>query len=132
VNTGIEFFIDLDELGWDGVQDIKMAAFISSQGHDFYSNQFVGDVPANQDNLGDPASLDLTTVPGNQFLNLTNPGGDPCDAIDFTADGVIDSGDLSAFITGFITQNIAFDLTNDGQIDSGDLAAFITLFLQCV
>jgi hypothetical protein len=78
----------------------------------------------------------LTATTGNPLsafqFSLFTGASDPCLAIDFTGDGTIDSGDLAAFIGGFIAQNVAFDLTNDGQVDSGDLAAFITLFLQCV
>jgi hypothetical protein len=50
-------------------------------------------------------------------------------AVDLTGDGQVDSGDLSAFISAFLAQDLAADLTGDGQVDSGDLSAFITAFL---
>jgi hypothetical protein len=55
---------------------------------------------------------------------------DPVDCpFDLTGDGEVDSGDLSAFITAFLGNDLAADFTGDGQVDSGDLAAFITGFL---
>jgi hypothetical protein len=48
---------------------------------------------------------------------------------DLTGDGVIDSGDLGAFITAFLANDPSADVTNDNQVDSGDLATFVTLFL---
>jgi hypothetical protein len=54
----------------------------------------------------------------------------PCCPVDLTGDGQVDSGDLSAFITAFLTQNPIADLTGDGQVDSGDLSFFITGFLN--
>jgi len=53
---------------------------------------------------------------------------DVCPA-DVNGDGVIDNGDLSAFIAIFLTQSPATDFNNDGVIDNGDIAAFITAFL---
>jgi hypothetical protein len=54
--------------------------------------------------------------------------GPSCPA-DLTGDGQIDSGDLSLFITLYLTASPGADLTGDGHVDSGDLAAFIQLFL---
>jgi hypothetical protein len=69
---------------------------------------------------------------GSLRFELLGAAGDGCAEIDFTLDGVVDSGDLQAFISGFLAGNVAFDLTGDGQVDSGDLQAFITGFLECV
>jgi hypothetical protein len=41
VNTGVEISIDLDELGWDGSSEVKLAAWIANSGFDFVSNQGV-------------------------------------------------------------------------------------------
>jgi subtilisin-like proprotein convertase family protein len=49
--------------------------------------------------------------------------------IDFTGDGTVDSGDLSAFIAAFLAGQPEADLTGDGQVDSGDLVAFIQEFI---
>ena len=48
---------------------------------------------------------------------------------DLTLDFVVDSGDLSEFITAFLAQDLLADITGDGQVDSGDLAEFIGAFL---
>jgi hypothetical protein len=78
-------------------------------------------------------------APGNLFgspghlqgVQVPNLNDCPPDCIvDLTGDGQVDSGDLSAFITAFLAQDVNIaDLTNDGQVDSGDLSAFITAFL---
>ena len=44
-------------------------------------------------------------------------------------DGVVDNGDISAFIALFSSQSPAADFNNDGIIDNGDISAFITAFL---
>jgi hypothetical protein len=71
------------------------------------------------------ATIDLT---GSITFIATGTLPDTCPA-DLTGDGTVDSGDLAAFITAFISQDPSADLTNDGTVDSGDLAAFISLFL---
>jgi hypothetical protein len=52
----------------------------------------------------------------------------PCDA-DLTGDGVLDNGDLIAFVGLFLAMDPSIDLNADGFIDNGDIIAFVTLFL---
>jgi hypothetical protein len=61
-------------------------------------------------------------MPRTRLLVLARPA-------DLTGDGVVDSGDLEAFIFAFLAQDLAADVTGDGVIDSGDLEAFIVAFL---
>jgi len=85
VNTGIEFKIRLDELGWDGVSPIRLTAFINGSGHDFLSNQVSGGLPAGTVNPGEArlVNFDETTggFVGSQFVTI--PTG-PCIVVPLT------------------------------------------------
>jgi len=70
VDTGVELWIDLAELGWDGVSPIRMAAFVNGGSHDFASNQWVGGLPATTPNLGEPRFIDLNQFAGNQYVTI--------------------------------------------------------------
>ncbi|MFG0305958.1 MAG: GC-type dockerin domain-anchored protein [Phycisphaerales bacterium JB040] len=48
---------------------------------------------------------------------------------DVNYDGVVDNGDIGAFIGLFLTQDPAADFTGDGIVDNGDIGAFISAFL---
>ncbi|MFT5423819.1 MAG: endonuclease/exonuclease/phosphatase family metal-dependent hydrolase [Phycisphaerales bacterium] len=52
----------------------------------------------------------------------------PCPA-DITGDGVVDNGDIGAFVTLFLAGDSSADLTGDGVVDNGDIGAFVTAFL---
>lgn len=52
----------------------------------------------------------------------------PCDA-DLTGDGVLDNGDLGAFVGVFLVRDPSADITGDGIIDNGDIIAFVALYL---
>lgn len=54
---------------------------------------------------------------------------DDCVA-DITGDGVVDNGDIGAFVTLFIAADPAADFNGDGIIDNGDIGAFVTAFLE--
>jgi hypothetical protein len=130
VNTGIELCIDLDELGWDGVQDILVAGWVANAGFDFLSNQVLGGVPG-PDNVGPRDSdgdgtndLDFNAIAGDQFLNLSNPTVVTCPA-DLTGDGLLNFFDVSAFITAF---SGGADYNGDGSTNFFDVSAFITDF----
>lgn len=128
VSTGIEICIDLDELGWDGSQDILLAGWIVSGGFNFASNQILGD-SAGPDNLGDVPTLDLSAIPGVQYVNLSAPVQEGCNAADIAAPfGILDLGDISAFVTGFTTADPIADLNNDGVFDLSDISAFVAAF----
>ncbi|MFT5424758.1 MAG: hypothetical protein ACI89L_002558 [Phycisphaerales bacterium] len=48
---------------------------------------------------------------------------------DVNGDGVVDNGDIGAFIAFFLAGNLAVDFNGDGVVDNGDIGAFITAFL---
>ncbi len=128
VSTGIEICIDLDELGWDGAQDILLAGWIVSGGFNFASNQILGDA-AGPDNLGDVTVLDLSAIPGVQYVNLSAPVQEGCNAADLAAPfGILDLADISAFVTGFTSADPIADLNNDGVFDLSDISAFVAAF----
>ncbi|MFG0307351.1 MAG: GC-type dockerin domain-anchored protein [Phycisphaerales bacterium JB040] len=52
----------------------------------------------------------------------------PCQA-DVNNDGVLDNGDIGAFVTLFLAGDMAADFTNDGILDNGDIGAFVGAFL---
>ena len=52
----------------------------------------------------------------------------PCDA-DVNGDGIVDNGDIGAFIALFLAQDLAADFTGDGIIDNGDISAFVAAFI---
>ena len=52
----------------------------------------------------------------------------PC-APHVNSDGVLDNGDISAFVTLYLAGDLAADFTNDGILDNGDINAFIIAFL---
>ena len=54
---------------------------------------------------------------------------EPACPADLNGDGVVDNGDIGAFIGLFLAQDPAADFTGDGIIDNGDIGAFITEFL---
>ena len=124
VTTGFEMSIRLDEVGWDGVSDIKIAGFLHSGGYDFFSNQAIGGLPS-PDQLADPRDLDLNTIAGDQFINLSAAA--PCLA-DIDGDGDADVADFFAFVTAFAAGDPAADLNGDGSIDVGDFFTFVAAF----
>lgn len=135
VNTGIEISIDLDEIGWDGQQDILMAGWISSAGFDFLSNQVIGGLPDGSANIGSRDTngdgvndLDFNQIAGTQFINLSAPPVQPCVA-DFNGDGFVNFFDISAFIAAFNAQNPAADLAPPfGVFNFFDISTFIAAY----
>ena len=116
VNTGIEISIDLDELGWDGEQDILMAGWVSNAGFDFISNQVIGGLPDGSPNIGPRDTdedglndLDFNNIAGIQYINLTAPVKSDCIA-DFNNDDSVNVFDVFAFLVAFSNQDPAADL----------------------
>jgi hypothetical protein len=129
VSTGIEICVDLDELGWDGSQDIKIAGFISNSGFNFLSNQVIGDAPG-PDNLGAPADVDFSMIAGNQFVNLSDDVEMGCNLADLAEPfGVLDLADITTFIAAFTTANPVADIAPPfGVFDLADITAFVSEF----
>jgi hypothetical protein len=128
VNTGIEFSVDLAELGWDGEQDILLAGWVASGGFDFLSNQVIGGLPAS-DNLGEVSLVDFSAIDGTQYVNLSAvPGG--CNDADLAEPyDVLDFSDVLAFLTAFGGMDPAADLAAPfGTFDFSDVIAFLGAF----
>lgn len=76
VTTGVEFSFDLSGMGWDG-GDVQAMVAINGSGDDFFSNQFIGSLPSNYGNLGNPGSVDLSAADGNQYFTVAAPAAVP-------------------------------------------------------
>lgn len=133
VNTGIEMCFDLDELGWDGSQDILVAGWVANSGFDFLSNQVLGGLPTadnvgSRDADGDGTNdLDFNAIDGEQFVNLSNPSVPTCPP-DFTGDGMLNFFDVSAFISAFSAMAPEGDYNGDSMYNFFDISAFISDF----
>ncbi len=57
--------------------------------------------------------------------------GDPCDAIDYNDDDIIDFGDYLDFLNRFDMQDPSADLNHDGLVDFSDYLEFLNLFDTC-
>lgn len=67
---GLEYRIPLSMLGSPGANTpIRIAAFIINGSNDFYSNQFLGGLPAGFGSLGN-SDPDLSSFAGNQFFTV--------------------------------------------------------------
>ncbi len=69
VTKGIEVVVPMAALG--NPTSIRLAGFINGGGHDFASNQFIGSLPVNTPNLGEPRNINLNNQAGNQFVDLS-------------------------------------------------------------
>jgi len=145
VNSGVEFQLDLAELGWDGESDIKVTAWIADAGFGTVSNNVVG-LPAGSGNLtfdptpdmpdsGDEVNLgdiDFTTIPGDQFVVVPLAGdtGGGCNPADIAEPfGVLDLADIDAFILAFGAGDAAADIAAPaGVLDLADIDLFILEF----
>ncbi|MEM8944659.1 MAG: hypothetical protein AAGD11_05690 [Planctomycetota bacterium] len=110
VLTGIEFAIPLTQLG-NPSGPIRLAAFINSGPHSFVSNQFAG-VGVLQSNLGNPNSINLANIAGEQFVTITV-------ASDFNRDAGVDSADLAIWSSAFGSSD-AGDSDGDGLSSGTD------------
>jgi hypothetical protein len=92
VLTGVEFSLPLAVLG-NPSDEIKIAVFIGSSGHNNVSNQFAG-VGVLRSNLGSPGTVNLASITGNQFVTVLVPSAD------FDGDGDVDGRDFLAWQRG--------------------------------
>jgi hypothetical protein len=80
VTTGLELAISLADLGYVG-GPISVMVGQNGGGHDFWSNQFLGGLPAGTGNLGGDGAgnftgegaIDFTLFAGNQYFTLNVP-----------------------------------------------------------
>jgi len=57
-------------------------------------------------------------------------GSAPVCQPDVNGDGVLDNGDISAYVVLFLAGGAAADFNGDGILDNGDIGAFVVAFLQ--
>jgi len=126
VRTGFELQLDLNELGWDGTSDIKIAGFINNPEHAYLSNQVIGSLPPGTSNLEGPAGVNFANIAGEQFINLTS-----C-AADFNGDGFVDGFDYDDFVACFegdpCPPGKTADFNSDGFPDGFDYDDFVASF----
>jgi len=48
---------------------------------------------------------------------------------DLNGDGIVDNGDIGAFVAAFLGGDLAADFNGDGILDNGDIGAFVAAFL---
>lgn len=84
VTTGFEFSIALSDLGLDSTvaNTIRVAVGVGNGDHNFWSNQFLGGLPAGTGNLGgdnmgtftgDSSGIDFNDFAGDQFMTINLP-----------------------------------------------------------
>ena len=110
VETGIEIAIPLTLLGYDSAiqKNIRFVAFINAGDHGFASNQFIAPLPVGSGNSGEPRTINLANVEGNQYAMLvvdpnepTCPPTPPACPSDINGDGVTDGSDLTQVLSGW-------------------------------
>lgn len=68
-------------------------------------------------------------VPGPDADNDGTPDRCDCPA-EFNGDGILDHGDIGAFVDAFVSVDAAADLNRDGVIDNDDISVFIQAFIE--
>jgi len=133
VNTGCEFSINLAELGYDGVSDIKMAGWLGAGDRGSISNQVFGGLPASYGtspgtNVGQTNATDFSAIPGKQWIQVYKT----CVA-DLNNDGFTDDSDFVIFAAAYnelIAPNrwAPGDLNGDGFVDDSDFVIFAAAY----
>ncbi|MBL8885042.1 MAG: hypothetical protein JNK16_00160 [Phycisphaerales bacterium] len=133
VQTGCEFSIDLAELGYDGVSDIKLAGWIGAGDRGTISNQVIGGVPASYGaspgtSVGTTNATDLSAIAGQQWVQIYKT----CPA-DLNNDGFTDDSDFVIFAAAYNeliapSRWAAGDLDGDGFVDDTDFVIFAAAY----
>jgi len=121
---GVEFEIDLAELGWDGFSVIKLAGFINNGGHDYMSNQVIGGLPSGTGNLATSNLVNFSTIAGNQYVTVNT-----CPS-DFNGDGFPSGEDFDAFVLLFEAGDPASDFDRNCFPNGEDFDAFVNFFVD--
>jgi hypothetical protein len=130
VNSGLEWSIDLAELGYDGVSDIKIAGFIETVGGFTITNQVFGELPASYgdlptgSNVGVASAVNFDTIPGKQWVLAY----ETCPA-DFNNDTFVDDSDFVLFASAYNdliapSRWALGDVNGDGLVDDSDFVTF--------
>ncbi|TVQ61768.1 MAG: hypothetical protein EA378_08480 [Phycisphaerales bacterium] len=145
--TGMEFVLDMNELGWDGTSPVRVMGWIASQDYGFISNQVIGGLPTDFDtmNVGEVRGTNFQNIPGDQFVTIPVRTGDvntcPFDitgpALDGVPDGVVSIADLNFYIGLWLDNDIAADFTGpaldgipDGAVTIADLNFYLSGWLD--
>ena len=127
VMTGIEIRMPFTVLPTAYAQGdgMRICAFINNGSHDFVSNQFLPGL-GGSDNLGEPRRVDLTQVPGCQFVALD---GDDTDYPCAPGDGFEVPGDPVVVMDGFADGEYGDPLAvQDTSTNFGDASLGLTDF----
>ena len=141
VTTGVEFSIDVADLGIDITQaaTIRILAAQNGVNHDFVSNQLLPGIDAPNGNIGgdnagnfieDCGGVDMTAWTGDQFVEIEYTPDTGCSFMpgDINEDGMVNLLDVGPFVDllsgggGFVCQG---DLNGDGSINLLDVGPFI-------
>ncbi|MFG0306696.1 MAG: GC-type dockerin domain-anchored protein [Phycisphaerales bacterium JB040] len=106
------------------------------EGCRFRTREYMYGAWVNDATNGNNASLAVGTGATELFRDRVRAAIDTWEAsacgcpADYNNDGVLDNGDISAFVNGFLSGEAAADFNNDGVIDNGDIGAFVEAFLR--
>ena len=132
VSTGIEFSIDLNELGWDGSSCIKLAGFVANGDASYASNQVIGGLPGGNDtsDLANPTVVNFGNIAGTQYVIVAGSCGNACPvcAADFNSDGGVDGSDVGAFFGAWEAGDSCGDVNQDGGVDGSDVGYFFSVW----
>jgi hypothetical protein len=137
VTTGIEFSIDVSDLGLNpnAAATIKLVAMVNGSSHDYLSNQMLPALAAGTGNLGgdgagnfigDLGFVNLTTFAGDQFFCYNYM---PFLLGDVNCDGVVNLLDVAPFVALLTTGGYSAkaDINGDGLLNLLDVAGFVSL-----
>ncbi len=129
VTTGVEIAIPLSAIG-NPTGAFKICGLVNGQGHDFASNQWIGQLPANSPNLGEPRDIDLQAAPYdafNTFIAVDPPVvADGTIIVNGTRDAAYGANEDAAFVQANITQ---FGNSNLGQVNAANGSEIDNVFV---
>ena len=138
VTTGAEFSIALSDLDAEPGDTITIVVAYSNGDYNFFSNQYLGGLPAGTENLGadgagnfvadaSATALDLTAVTP---FSITVPGG-VFVLGDADLNGIVNFADIPAFIAVLQSGNFLdqADINRDGVVDFSDIPGFIAILI---
>lgn len=80
--------------------------------------------------------ITLYDGPDDYDYAISYVGGDGNDVVlqvacpaDITGDGILDGGDLTAFVAFYLAGDLTADLNNDGVLDGGDINTLVTSYI---
>ena len=140
VTTGIEFSIDVSDLGLDPsvAGTVKVNAMVNGVNHDFMSNQILPGVDAPMGNLGgdnmgnftgNVGGVDFTAFAGDQFVCIEYEPSAGVLLGDVNCDGVVNLLDVAPFVDILTSGGFSpkADINEDGNVNLLDVAPFVDL-----